>query len=304
MPKLIHEQQGLRIVENDHNGFTVVSLHYSADPRKRSELWRKEAAQGISKAKFEQEYEISYDAMLGEKVFPEIKSRRNEIVFSEGPFIDNVWPSHLVFWGGFDYGSRNPSAFVVYTIYDGVIYAVWELYEPCKNIIEFVAKMKACPYWDKIKYIACDPDIRNLKHRDMKTGLPMSVEQEFNRLGVYRLLMGNNDEQAWLASMQRHWRGETVGFKISSMCPKLIEEFELATYVSMSNKQLETADYREQLVDKRNHALDACKYFMNTNPSVAKVRPQSLLQSSTYCPWLHAPKGGVGRGVREVRGYY
>src|SRR5580700_4034854 len=129
--KTLYSQPGLKIVQNSKNGFIVATLHYSADPRKRAKEWKREAAQGLSQAKFEQEFEISYDAMLGEKVFPEIKSRQDEIILRDGPFQFNDWPTSLPMWAGLDYGARNPSSFHVYTDVDGCIYAIWELYEPC-----------------------------------------------------------------------------------------------------------------------------------------------------------------------------
>jgi hypothetical protein len=268
MPTHLHSSQGLKIVKNPRNGFTVATLHYMADPRKRSKEWRREAARGMTQAKFEQEFEISYDAMLGEKVFPEIKARQTEIILHEGPYQFNDWPHDLPMYAGLDYGARNTSSFHIYAAVDGVLYAIWELYEPCKNIIEFVEKLKACPYWSQLRYIAYDPSMDNRTQRDMSTGAMVTVVSQFIQLGCTRLLKGNSDEQAWLTQMQRHWCGDEITFKIMDCCPKLIEEFEAATYVSMSERQLETSNFREQLVDKFNHALDDCKYFMNSSPSL------------------------------------
>lgn len=267
-PKVLHEQTGLRIVENSRNGFTVVTLHYTADPRKRSPEWLKASKQGLHPARWEQEFNISYDAVLGEKTFPEIRSRRHEIVIPEGPFMDNLWPGDLTMWGGFDYGTLNPSSFHVYTIFDGIMYALWELYEPCRNLIDFSQKILNCPYYHQLRYIAADPNIGNVKgQRDMKTGNLMTVRQQFETLGIYKFLSGNQDESAWLAQMQKHWSGDTVTFKILDRCPKMIQEFEDATFVSMTARQLETQNYREAIVDKHNHALDDCKYFMNSFPT-------------------------------------
>jgi hypothetical protein len=291
MSKVLHSQQGLQIRQNTRNGFVVATLHYTADPRKRSKEWKKEAFQGMSQAKAEQEFEISYDAMLGEKIFPEIKDRRNEIVLSEGPFEFNDWPKSLPMWAGLDYGARNPSSFHIYTVVDQVIYCIWELYHPCKNIVEFVQEMKACPFWDQIRYIAHDPSMTNLTQRDMKTGGMTTVARQFIELGVTRLLPGNTDEQAWFVQMQKHWCGEEVTFKIMESCPKMIEEFEAATYTSMSERQLETSDYQEKMVDKFNHALDDCKYFMNSSPSIKsrKITLPNIAGKFGFGPVTSAP---------------
>ena len=265
MAKLLHSQTGLKIIQNSKNGFVVATLHYTADPRKRAPTWKKEAAAGLKKALAEREFEISYDSMMGEKIFPEIKARQNEIVLHDGPFAFNDWPRSLPCWAGLDYGARNPSAFHIYTVVDGVLYAIWELYEPCRDIRAFIEKMKACPYWDQIRYIAHDPSMNSLTQRDMKTGGMTTVASQFVSLGVTRLLAGSTDEQAWFVQMQKHWCGEEVTFKIMSCCPMLIEEFGAATYVSMSERQLETQNFREAMVDKKNHGLDACKYVMNSS---------------------------------------
>jgi len=223
MSKTLHEQTGLRIVQNDRNGFVVCTLHHTADPRKRSEEWRVAAKRGMTQAQFDQEFDIIYDAYMGQKVFPEIKTRRQDIVLKEGPYEFNKWPGSLPMWGGFDYGQNNPSSFHVYTIVDGILYALWELYEPCRNIIEFAQAMKACPYWNQLRYIAHDPDMDNLKSINIKTGAAVSVRSHFESLGIFKWLRGNNDEQAWLVKMQEYWGGPEIRFKILECCPNLID---------------------------------------------------------------------------------
>lgn len=292
MPKLLHEQTGLKIVSNEHNGFTVCTLHYTADSRKRSPEWRAAAKKGLKQAEFEQEYEIIYDAYMGQKVFPEIKARRSEIILHEGPYQDNDWPKNLQMWGGFDYGANNPSAFIVFTIVDGVTYAIWEMYQPCRNIISFTEAMKACPFWDQIRWLVHDPDMDNLKQRDMATGGVTSVKRQFEQLGITKWVRGNTDEQAWLVKMSQHWSTEMPTFKIMDSCPNLIDEFESATYVSMTDRQLETQNYKETMVDKHNHALDATKYFMNVG--VAQVsKPFKYLNVAASYGW----GGGTAKSI-------
>jgi hypothetical protein len=132
--------------------------------------------------------------------------------------------------------------------------------------------MKACPYWDQIRYIAADPDIANLKETNMTTGAATSVRQHFEQLGVHKFVMGYRDEGAWLSAMQRHWGGAEVTFKILTCCPMMIAEFQDATYINMTDRQLETQNFKEQLVDRHNHSLDDCKYFINSSPSVRSRR--------------------------------
>jgi len=289
IPTTLHTQQGLTIRKNPKNSFVVCTLHYTADPHKRTEAWRKEAMAGLTKPKWEQEYEISYTALFGEKVFPEIEAKR-EVIICKSPFIDGHIPADLACWGGFDYGANNPSSFHVYTIYDGVIYAIWELYEPCKNIFEFSKKMKDCPYWDQIRYIAADPDIFNLKQRNMKTGATTSVATQFAECGIHKLIEGNNDEAAWVAEMRTHWAPTDPTFRIFEECSRMIWEFENILFRSMSDRQLQSANYAEAMVDKNNHALDDCKYFMNSKakPVNRKLRIPNMIQG--YRPTTAVPR--------------
>jgi hypothetical protein len=266
MPQVIHESTGLTIKLNDINQFCVVSLHYTADPVKRTDQWKREASAGMVPAKWDKEYEIDYTALFGKKVFPEITTHRQHIIVSE-PYPE--FPDTQVYWGGFDYGTQNPSSFHVYTIVDEIVYSVWELYEPCKNIPDFVAKMKDCPYWNKIRYIAHDPTM-TYATQQRNNGL-VSVAHLFMEAGVTKWLKGNNDEAAWKAIMSEHWRNpETPTFKIFARCANQIREFDSAVFANMNEKQLMTQNYREDIADRNNHSLDDCKYFMNSRPRLQR----------------------------------
>ena len=266
-PEILHEQTGLKIVRNPKNRFVVVTLHYTADPAKRSPEWIAEARAGMHAAKFAQEYEMDYTALYGEKVFPEISAGRDKIIVQE------PWPEfgpEQMFWAGFDYGARNPSSFHVYTIDDKVVYSVWELFEPCKNVGEFARKILECPYYDKIKYIAADPSIwyNNTQARE---GNVTSVYALLVENKVHKLLKGVTDEASWLAMMRAHWGDlEDPTFRIFNRCVNQIREFETAIFVSTSERLLQTQNYREAVSDHDNHSLDDCKYFMNSRPRLVR----------------------------------
>ena len=266
MPEILHEGEGLKIVKNDKNKFCVVTLHYTADPGKRSAEWKTEAMAGLSAAKFAKEYEIDYEAMFGERVFPEVVVNREKIVV-KSPYPE--FGESLTYWGGFDYGIRNPSSFHVYTNIDGCLYAIWELYEPCKNIIEFANKLKCCPYWGKLKYVAADPSMWENRSHSMRTGVVMSVVDQFVEQGVNKFVKGNNDEITWIGEMRRLWgNSEDPLFRIVDTCPFMIKEFETAVFVGMTERAAVNSNYREAIVDKDNHAMDDCKYFVNSRPNV------------------------------------
>ena len=263
MPEILYKDTGLEIRRNDHNKFCVVKLHYTADPNKRSLEWRKEAQAGMRPADWAKEYEIDFGALSGDLAFPVMKEAKEHIVVKR-PYPD--FGRNLTYYGGLDYGSRNPSSVHFYTIVNGITYCVWELYEPCVNIDEFVQKVRSFPYWGSVKYIAADPTIFGKTTRNRR-GLPASMYELFTEKGLSKIIRGNNDEQAWLAKMREHWAiPETPTFKIFDCCPNIIREFENAVYSTMSDKQKMASNWKESLADHNNHAMDDCKYFMNSHP--------------------------------------
>lgn len=256
---VLHQSIGLNVRLNAKNKFCVVTLHHTADPAKRSPEWREEARMGMSPAKFAREYDIDYGALFGERVFPEIVTNKASIVVN-APYPE--FPQDQVYFGGFDYGLRNPSSFHVYTFYDGIWYCVWELYEPCKNIIEFSGKMLSCPYWPKIRLIAADPHIADLRHFG-KDGNGASIRDQFVEFGPGRkMILSSNDEAAWLGQMRKHWHDpNNVTFRIFDTCSFMIWEFERAVYSGM-REAVASKNPRESIADVNNHAMDDCKYLM------------------------------------------
>lgn len=268
--ELLHEQSGLKIVKNSNNKFVVATLHYTADPAKRTKEWKSEAQAGMRPAQWAKEYELDYTALYGARVFPEIANNRARIVVPE-PYTE--FSALQTFWGGFDFGSRNPSAFIVFTIVDGVMEAVWELYEPCKNIPDFATKMKRCPYWGNIKYIACDPTIINQKTRPNKYGTLVTLAELFGEEGIRCLIPGTTDEAAWVEMMRKAWKDEgDPTFRIWERCPNLVKEFVNAVYAGQSDKEILTQTYKEQIEDVNNHAMDATKYFMLSRPKAVVTK--------------------------------
>lgn len=280
--EILHEQQGLKIRRNSNNRFVVVELDYFADPAKRTREWEEEARSGMSAAAWAKEYLRDATAMYGQRVFPEIARHRDKIVV--GPPYREFGPQGA-YWAGFDFGSRNPSSFHVYTVEDGVFYAIWELYEPCKTIPDLAAKIISCPYYNHLRYIACDPTITNQKTRTNKYGALVTIGDLLGEYGIKRLIPGNTDESVWLATMRHHWSNEDdPTFRILDTCPNMIHEFENAVFSTQSEKEVLTDTYRENIDDVHNHAMDDCKYFFNSSP---KVRIQRFRDPNMARLWYH-----------------
>lgn len=295
-PKLLHEQQGLRIVKNHGNQFCVCTLHFTSDPNKRSPEWRREAAAGMTIEQAARELDIDYTAVMGAKVFPEILEHRQHIII-EDPYPDF---GHTVkYYGGLDYGTRNPSSFHIYTIVDGCIYSIWELFEPCINISEFVEKMKEFPYWHSIRWIAADPNLWSASQQQ-KEGL-VSIQHLFWQAGVRNLVKGLQDEDAWTGRMRSFWGlGDEPAFKIFSRCTNQVREFETAIYSNQSERQLLSSAYKESIADKDNHSLDDCKYFMSKMPSLQGTQQQDSWKNDTINRWS-IPSQSKMRPVQQVQ---
>jgi hypothetical protein len=61
--------QGLTFYKNQKNGFSVLELHYSADPAKRSTAWRERESIGIGSTDWDREYELSWVVKTGRPVY-------------------------------------------------------------------------------------------------------------------------------------------------------------------------------------------------------------------------------------------
>jgi len=296
--EILHESYGLTIKRNAKNRFVVASLYYYADPAKRKEEWIKTVKAGMTQSQWEKEYEINYLAQFGERVFPELADRRDSIIVPEMDITTEP------VWGGFDYGARNPSSFHVYTYTDGAFYAIWELYKPCKNIREFAAELRNCPYYSRLKYIAADPSLFD-KRTHSAEGTPESVANLFIKEGITKFIRGNQDETAWLASMRKHWQAADPTFKICANCRYMIKEFEEATFEDYrSEKMRQDANTKEGIVDKNNHAMDDCKYFMNSQPVVKlsnTAKPQTSIVDKWYGWGQQTRRGPKGHQVTPER---
>ena len=289
--EILYESEGLTIHRNPKNKFVIATLFYFADPAKRRPEWARTVQASMTTRQWEKEYMISYTAQFGERVFPEIIEKRSAIVVPDMDFNSGQ------FWGGFDYGARNPSSFHVYTYMDGAFYAIWELYEPCKNIPEFAMKLKQCPYYHRLKYIAADPSIFDRRTHNA-LGQTESVANLFLKEGISKFVAGSTDESSWLAQVRKHWESDDPSFKISNACPQMIREFEQSIFEDYSNERSrELNNIKEGIQDKNNHALDDNKYFFNSQPFIRSGTTKKNKQD-TAAKWM--AWGGQARKQRGL----
>lgn len=65
--------EGVEIWKNPKNGFTVVDLHYTANPAKRGESWKRAVQQSMPRKDFEMEYEKSWQTFEGKPVYEDFR---------------------------------------------------------------------------------------------------------------------------------------------------------------------------------------------------------------------------------------
>lgn len=95
----------LPVVKNPKNKFTVVTVHYSADPNKNTPEWIAEAKAGLSERGWNREYEIDYSTYAGKPFFPEFK---NYNIASE-----NIeYQPNETLYRGWDFGFHRPMCLV------------------------------------------------------------------------------------------------------------------------------------------------------------------------------------------------
>ena len=90
---------GLSVWTNPGNKFRVAKLHYTADPAKRTPAWKESAKQGMPDRGWAREYELSFEAPLGQAVIPEFSAAN----------IKAIQPSHGRILRGWDFGALSPA---------------------------------------------------------------------------------------------------------------------------------------------------------------------------------------------------
>lgn len=254
-------------------GAVVLEVHYTADPDKnpstaRGRDWVKNAVQrppyygSFTSSAWRQEMEIDYWAGGGDPVFPFLIDPTHAVFTPLPRHLDLYKDPQRVFYAGYDYGTRNPAAFVVWCIHpDGRREAVWELYEPCKNLALHAAKIKKCPYFDRLEFIKADPDIF-AKKQAQATGLK-AVSDLFVEHGIHMIPARKGaDVPVALRFLSDFW-ADTANpqAQISAACPNGMREVrELKWDEHRTEAVRQYRNNPEKIRDKNNHWWDASSY--------------------------------------------
>lgn len=262
--------------ETNHNGIDIVHLHYSADDNKnpsteQGNKWFTDEVGywqgGKNSLRWQREMEINPKAGRGERVFPTL----DDLGIIIEPF--KVDMSQCSLFGGFDWGTKNPTSFHVYASYPMCTYSIWEYYNSGLNVKQVAAYLaEECPYRDSLEWIAADPSIWT-ENQNTDNGIK----------SVADMFLTDVETKHQLQLMPAHGRSDQAGiekfkilfqekkFKFFDTCFNQIDEFRNLKYPEM--KQV-SRNPKEKIVDKYNHAWDDAKYFILSHPDTKSLEPK------------------------------
>jgi hypothetical protein len=195
---------------NRGNGFRIVRMHYTCDPRKRSAEWRAREKKGVPESIWQQEYEIRARVKAGRPVFQfewnEATMLRSRIQLDPGRPI----------WANLDFGFNHP-ALSVHQMRYGRIFTV--LRALLGEHVPFRVFMNQALYLlsEWFPKTNLDPDSGEVRWccdaagtQQNPEGLPevRILKREYNIHPKYRKSDVNTTLDILRGYMARNWRGE------------------------------------------------------------------------------------------------
>lgn len=270
----------------------VLSFHYLCHPERNPEAnpdWKKtERKKYTSQADWDREQEIMDEAGGGELVFAEILSRYQDRIVITDPLWrpDPDWKMDA----GFDHGRASPTAMLrCYSDYEGTHYFCGEYYQPGLEIWEHAAALREMPDLRKLGTCYADPSIfplnaqANVPTHKGERAKSLSEIYEENGIDFLSPFHGDHSDVSFAARLLAHWanldeREPTVKIVCRKSwerplyglhswdCPNLLWELMRTRRETLTAQQLLTRNASEAIVQKDDHARDACKYLLLSYP--------------------------------------
>jgi hypothetical protein len=290
---------GLTLRKNG-NGVNVAQLHYSAHPDRDPQLhpeWKTaERKDYPSQAAWDREQEIVDEAGGGERVFVDVLLTHWDKIVIEDPAWepDPDWDVT----GGFDHGKTNPTCLLrAYIDFEGNIIFAGEYYMPGKEISQHAPDMKRMRDFERMEIVQADPSMfHGTNQQEQRPGHAQERAKSFADLyaqaGVTNLLSFGGDDKSdvsFAARLMLHW--SDLEHRMPSVrivcrkglyqdkpqpglqhwdCPNLLWELMVARRVKLTAQQLLSRNTSEAIVDKDNHARDAMKYLVMSQPEPSR----------------------------------
>ncbi len=266
--------EGLEIWRNPKNRFLVFQLHYLANPNKRSDEWRKTTASNLTRAKFLQEYEITWETWEGKPVYPDFSLKIHGSTESLEP--EPGLPLLL----GFDFGLTP--ACVVAQLQGRQLVILKEFVSENMGIARFskeivVPELKIMfPYWrDMRKDYICFVDpaglskaqtdettcVQHLFAAGFRNITPGKIDWESRRSAVEKFLIGYFRRGTEILPSLKIDRGE---------CPKLTQGFTGGFRYPDKFMEIEP-DEIKPIKNEYSHPHDALQYLCSMATEL--VRP-------------------------------
>ena len=295
--------RGMQLRRNA-GGIPVLRVHYSILPERDPKLhpeWREqERKKYTSQAAWDREQEIVDDAGGGELVFADtLITNWKKIVITDPAWRpDPRWRVEA----GFDHGKTNPTALErCYVDYDGNLYFCGEYYMPELEVWEHAPEIKRMADVRKIAACFADPTIFNVTMQQSQTnGKPQERAKSINELYVeqgielFSPFAMDRSDVSFAARVMAHWanlENREPSLKIVCRnyserpqpglhnwdCPNLLWELMRLRRVKLTAQQLLSRNLSEAIVDKDNHATDACKYLVMSHPEPSVKTARQLV---------------------------
>jgi hypothetical protein len=287
------------------NGIPVVSIHYSADPKRDPETeegmrWYTEAKKTYSsEGAWAREQEMDDNAGGGELLLaPTLQKYRDSIIISDPDWMpDPRWDCVE----GFDHGKTNATCLLkAYIDFEGCIYLCGEYYnyrrefkpgiEPWANEIwQNVDMLNGLHSIGKPRWCMADPSLFYDKEAQ-KDGTFAEINDVYRKQGVKFLSKyeGERSDLTLVSRIMERWarldefqpmlkivcRNYTAKRQPGLHpfdCPNLLWELYRVKRAELSDRQLMTRNPVESIIDKDNHARDAFKYLLMMLPRPTAV---------------------------------
>jgi len=278
--------RGVKLTKNS-SGHQVLWLHYSADPAKdpatsAGKRWvdaeKKRIMADINPQKWRAEYEMDFNAGVGDLVFPTLMRDKPKLTFDTIKLDDS-----FVYYGGLDWGTKNNTAFtIVAEDPAGRFYTVFEKTWRTAPPLVVATDIKSHPLYQQLQLIACDPSVQshivwNAQGHTTVAEM-LSSREHVGEAALDRLMASHGRlDSVFINLIRNMWVVDPPRWTISRDCPELITELTNLSHP----EQKDANNAKEKIQDRDNHLWDATKYIFLSHPRAGKPKKEPL-QPGTF----------------------
>ncbi len=268
-----YPMQGVELWKNKRNEFTVFQLHYSADPNKRSDDFKKSSKKGMSIKRHKQEYELEWETYLGSPVYTDF----NKIVHGSKKKIHPHLGLPLL--RGHDFGLTP--ACVICQLQEQTLVVLKEFTAANMGTERFLdVVLRECailfPNWSdqKLDYLDfIDPSGMFRKDTDERCNADIMREKGLApQPGMVGFVPRRDSVERWLIKMNRG----NPAFQVNlTECPNLVKGFNGGYRYPESGMDLPENKIRP-LKDEHSHIQDALQMVTSRLDNITKRKSVSI----------------------------